>query len=129
MQRYSKAYLAKYPEKQGQDLATTRKACERYKTNPVSVFNFLEGTRFTPEKHDEQNSPFEYLLKPKAGGIAFVLDAMGEQLQGLVNVTLHYPGGRPNFGTYSADKSSTLSCASKSLQFLSSLLDKATIRI
>ncbi len=95
MQRYSKAYLAKYPEKQGQDLATTRKACERYKTNPVSVFNFLEGTRFTPEKHDEQNSPFEYLLKPKAGGIAFVLDAMGEQLQGLVNVTLHYPGGRP----------------------------------
>ncbi len=95
MKRYSKAYLAKYPEKQGQDLATTRKACERYKTNPVSVFNFLEGTRFTPEKHDEQNSPFQYLLKPKAGGIAFVLDAMGEQLHGLVNVTLFYPEGRP----------------------------------
>ena len=95
MKRYSKAYLAKYPEKQGQDLATTRKACERYKTNPVSVFNFLEGTRFTPEKQAQQNSPFEHLLKPKAGGIAFVLDAMGEQLQGLVNVTLYYPQGRP----------------------------------
>lgn len=95
MKRYSKAYLEKHPEKQGQDLATTRKACERYKTNPVSVFNFLEGTRFTPEKHDQQNSPFTHLLKPKAGGIAFVLDAMGEQLHGLVNVTLHYPEGRP----------------------------------
>ncbi len=95
MQRYSKAYLAKHPEKQGQDLATTRKACERYKTNPVSVFNFLEGTRFTPEKHQQQNSPFQHLLKPKAGGIAFVLDAMGEQLHGLVNVTIYYPGGRP----------------------------------
>lgn len=95
MKRYSKAYLAKHPEKQGQDLATTRKACERYKTNPVSVFNFLEGTRFTPEKHDQQNSPFQHLLKPKAGGIAFVLDAMGEQLHGLVNVTIYYPGGRP----------------------------------
>ena len=95
MKRYSKAYLAKHPEKQGQDLATTRKACERYKTNPVSVFNFLEGTRFTPEKHAQQNSPFQHLLKPKAGGIAFVLDAMGEQLHGLVNVTIHYPGGRP----------------------------------
>ena len=94
MQRYSKAYLAKHPEKQGQDLATTRKACERYKTNPVSVFNFLEGTRFTPEKHQQQNSPFQHLLKPKAGGIAFVLDAMGEQLHGLVNVTIYYPGGR-----------------------------------
>lgn len=95
MKRYSKAYLAKHPEKQGQDLATTRKACERYKTNPVSVFNFLEGTRFTDEKHTAQNSPFQHLLKPKAGGIAFVLDAMGEQLHSLVNVTLYYPEGRP----------------------------------
>ena len=95
MKRYSKAYLAKHPEKQGEDLATTRKACARYKTNPVSVFNFLEGTRFTQTKHDEQQSPYRYLLKPKAGGIAFVLDAMGEQLKSLVNVTLHYPQGKP----------------------------------
>lgn len=97
MKRYSKAYLEKYPEKQGQDLATTRKACERYKTTPVSIFNFLEGTRFTPAKHAQQDSPFEHLLRPKAGGIAFVLDAMGEQLHGMVNVTIHYPGGRPSF--------------------------------
>ncbi len=97
MKRYSKEFLAKYPEKRGQDLATTRKACERYKTNPVSVFNFLEGTRFTPSKHEQQNSPFQHLLKPKAGGIAFVLDAMGEQLDALVNVTIHYPQGRPTF--------------------------------
>ncbi len=97
MKRYSKEYLAKYPEKRGQDLATTRKACARYKSNPVSVFNFLEGTRLTPQKHAQQNSPFQYLLKPKAGGIAFVLDAMGEQLDALVNVTIHYPGGNPGF--------------------------------
>ena len=97
MKRYSKEYLAKYPEKRGQDLATTRKACARYKSNPVSVFNFLEGTRLTPQKHAQQQSPFQYLLKPKAGGIAFVLDAMGEQLDALVNVTIHYPGGNPGF--------------------------------
>ncbi|MDP2228758.1 MAG: acyltransferase [Moraxellaceae bacterium] len=95
MKRYTKEYLAKHPEKKGQDLVTTRKACERYKTNPVSVFNFLEGTRYTPEKHAQQKSPFRHLLKPKAGGIAFVLDAMGEQLKSLVNVTVHYPEGRP----------------------------------
>jgi len=95
MKRYTKEFLAKHPEMKGQDLATTRKACERFKTNPVSVFNFLEGTRFTPEKHAQQKSPFTYLLKPKAGGIAFVLDAMGEQLKSLVNVTVHYPEGRP----------------------------------
>ena len=78
-------------------MLTTRKACERFRANPVSVFNFLEGTRFTAQKHEQQDSPFRYLLKPKAGGIAFVLDAMGEQLKSLVNVTIHYPGGRPGF--------------------------------
>jgi 1-acyl-sn-glycerol-3-phosphate acyltransferase len=97
MKRYSKEYLRKNPHKQGQDLATTRKACERYKTNPVSVFNFLEGTRFTPAKHDQQQSPYRHLLKPKAGGIAFVLDAMGEQLESMIDVTIHYPDGRPSF--------------------------------
>ncbi len=97
MNRHSKAFLEKHPEMKGQDLATTRKACERYKTNPVCVFNFLEGTRFTPEKHAAQQSPFRNLLKPKAGGTAFVLDAMGEQLHSIVNVTIHYPDGRPTF--------------------------------
>ena len=97
MKRYSKEYLRRNPHKQGQDLATTRKACERYKTNPVSVFNFLEGTRFTPAKHDQQQSPYRHLLKPKAGGIAFVLDATGEQLESMIDVTIHYPDGRPSF--------------------------------
>lgn len=95
MKRYSRQYLEKHPEKRGQDLLTTRKACERYKTNPVAVFNFLEGTRFTPHKHDQQQSPYRHLLNPRAGGIAYVLDAMGEQLQQLVNVTLLYPQGIP----------------------------------
>ena len=97
MKRYSKAYLAKHPEKAGQDLATTRKACEKFKTTPVAVFNFLEGTRLTPAKHAEQQSPFSYLLKPKSGGIAFVLDAMGNQLRSLLDITIHYPGGNPSF--------------------------------
>lgn len=97
MKRFSKEYLAKHPEKRGQDMLTTRKACERFKTNPVSVFNFLEGTRFTKAKHEQQDSPFRYLLKPKAGGIAFVLDAMGSQLSSMINVTIHYPAGVPTF--------------------------------
>jgi 1-acyl-sn-glycerol-3-phosphate acyltransferase len=97
MKRFSKEYLAKYPEKRGEDLATTRRACARYKSNPVAVFNFIEGTRLNPAKHAQQQSPFKHLLKPKAGGIAFVLDAMGEQLHSIVNVTIHYPKGNPGF--------------------------------
>ena len=60
--------------------------------------NYLEGTRFTPVKHAEQASPYRYLLKPKAGGVAFVLAAMGEQLDAVLDVTVVYPGARiPGF--------------------------------
>ena len=90
MKRYSKEFLEKHPEMKGKDLETTRKACEKFKELPVSVMNFLEGTRFTQAKHDAQNSPYQNLLKPKSGGIAFVLSAMGGQLRSMLDVTIVY---------------------------------------
>ncbi|MCP4419071.1 MAG: acyltransferase [Chloroflexi bacterium] len=97
MKRYSKQQLARRPDLRGKDLETTRKACEKFKTTPVSVMNFMEGTRFTEAKHSKQSSPYQHLLKPKAGGIAFVLGAMGEQIETLLNVTIMYPLGVPTF--------------------------------
>jgi len=97
MKRYSQSFLKKNPHLRGKDLETTRKACAKFKHKPVSVMSFIEGTRFTQIKHDKQKSPFEHLLKPKAGGIAFVLDAMGEHLTTLVDVTIYYPDGIPTF--------------------------------
>ena len=96
MKRYSKQHLARHPELRGKDLETTRKACERFKTTPVSVMNFLEGTRLTPRKHHNQASPYQHLLKPKAGGIGFVLGAMGEQINTMLDVTIIYPQGIPD---------------------------------
>lgn len=97
MKRYSQSFLRKNPHLKGKDLETTRKACAKFKHKPVSVMSFIEGTRYTQEKHDKQNSPFKHLLKPKAGGIAFVLDAMGEHLNTIVDVTIYYPDGIPTF--------------------------------
>lgn len=97
MKRYSKSYLAKHPHLKGKDLETTKQACEKFKYKPVSVMNFIEGTRFTPEKHQRQNSPFEGLLKPKSGGIGFVLTVMGEHLHKVVDVTIYYPKKIPTF--------------------------------
>ncbi len=34
-----------------------------------------------------------YLLRPKAGGLAFVLDAMGDALHAILDVTIVYPEG------------------------------------
>jgi 1-acyl-sn-glycerol-3-phosphate acyltransferase len=100
MKRYSQAFLKKNPHLRGKDMETTKKACAKFKHKPVSVMNFIEGTRFTDKKHDKQDSPYQHLLKPKSGGISFVLDAMGEHLTKIVDVTIYYPDGIPNFADF-----------------------------
>lgn len=95
MKRYSSEFLEKHPELRGKDLETTRRMCERFREQPVSVVNFLEGTRFTPKKHADQRAPYTNLLRPKAGGVAFILSAMGDTLQHMLDVTIAYTGGRP----------------------------------
>ena len=98
MKRYSKAYLARHPEMAGQDLEITKRACARFKDLNVTVVNYLEGTRFTAAKQAQQGSPYQHLLKPKAGGVAFTLATLGPQLDALLDVTLVYPGQRaPDF--------------------------------
>ncbi|MBE0506168.1 MAG: acyltransferase [Marinospirillum sp.] len=95
MRRYSKKQLEQNPSLRGKDLEITRKACDRLQGRPVSLVNYLEGTRFTPAKHQQQQSPYHYLLKPRSGGVAFTLSAMGDQLTQLLDVTLVYPGEKP----------------------------------
>ena len=97
MKRYSKEYLKKNPHMRGKDLEITKKACERFSRMPIAVMNFVEGTRFTPAKHKAQGSPFTHLLKPRAGGISFVLSAMGQNLSHIVNTAIIYPGGVQTF--------------------------------
>ncbi len=91
MRRYNKSYLKKHPEKRGKDFETTRKACEKFKTIPISIMNFVEGTRFTEQKKRAQNSPYQHLLKPKSGGIGYVLTLMGGEIHHLLDVTICYP--------------------------------------
>ncbi|MBW1892948.1 MAG: acyltransferase [Deltaproteobacteria bacterium] len=97
MKRYSQEFLKKNPHLKGKDIEITRKACEKFKANPISVMNFVEGTRFTDAKHKKQQSPHSHLLKPKAGGVAFVFGAMGDYLDSILNVTIAYPQGIPTF--------------------------------
>lgn len=100
MRRHSEEFLKIHPEMRGKDQATTRKACEKFALIPTSVMNFLEGTRFTPAKHQRQKSPYKHLLKPKAGGIALALNAMGDKFQAILDVTIVYPDGAPKFGQF-----------------------------
>ncbi|NUU65997.1 acyltransferase [Enterobacteriaceae bacterium BIT-l23] len=91
MKRYSRSYLIRHPEKRGQDVETTRRSCEKFRHHPTTIVNFVEGSRFTPDKHRQLRSPFRNLLPPKAAGIAMALNVLGKQFDKLLNVTLCYP--------------------------------------
>lgn len=90
MKRVSKAQLAKNPALKGLDVARTKHSCRNFRSHPTTIINFVEGTRFTKAKHQTQQSPFKYLLKPKAGGVAFALEVLGEQFDAILNTTLVY---------------------------------------
>jgi 1-acyl-sn-glycerol-3-phosphate acyltransferase len=104
MKRYSREFLERHPELKGKDMETTRKACEKFRHTPVSVINFLEGTRLTPAKQAAQASPYRHLLKPKAGGLAFVLSALGNQMHSLLDATIIYPDGTPTMWEFVCGK-------------------------
>jgi 1-acyl-sn-glycerol-3-phosphate acyltransferase len=95
MKRHSATYLQKHPEARGEDLDATRKACERFALQPTSVMNFVEGTRYTKAKHKATKSPYRHLLRPRPGGVAFVLSAMGGMLHSVLDVTIAYSEPSP----------------------------------
>jgi 1-acyl-sn-glycerol-3-phosphate acyltransferase len=100
MKRHSRQALRKNPNLRNDDRDSARKACAKFAKVPTSVMNFVEGTRFTAEKHATQASPYQHLLKPKAGAMAMALNAMGAQFHSLVDATIAYPDGIPTFWQY-----------------------------
>lgn len=91
MKRYSRDYLIKNPHKKGSDVKATQKAIQSFKQLPGTLMSFVEGTRYTPQKKLQQQSPYQHLLKPKAGGIGMVLGAMHQQIKQILDVTIIYP--------------------------------------
>ena len=72
-------------------------ACGVFRNHPTAVLSFLEGTRFTAVKRDARHSRFQHLLNPKIGGLSTVLGGLANELDTLVDVTIHYPGDPPGF--------------------------------
>ena len=91
MRRYSRGYLVRHPERRGKDVETTRRSCEKFRSHPTTIVNFVEGSRFTEDKQRQTRSPYRNLLPPKAAGIAMALNVLGAQFDKLLNVTLCYP--------------------------------------
>ena len=98
MHRLTKSQLKRKPELRGRDLEVTRRACQKYRDIPVTIVNYMEGTRATPEKRLARGSPYKHLLRPKTDSVEFILNAMGDLLDGIIDLTTAYPPGvAPNF--------------------------------
>lgn len=91
MKRHSKEAIAKNPSLKGKDIIEAKRACELLKNKPFTLLNYLEGTRFSPAKHAKQNSPYQHLLKPRAGGLALAISSLGDEIDGILDMTVVYP--------------------------------------
>ena len=91
--RHSREALKKNPELRYKDYESTIKSCKRFHRTPTTIFSYAEGTRHTSEKHIEQNSPYQNLLKPKVGGIATALSAV-PQINKLLDFTIVYESSK-----------------------------------
>jgi 1-acyl-sn-glycerol-3-phosphate acyltransferase len=120
--RHSSEYLEKHPEQKGKDFEATRRACEKFATIPTSVMNFLEGTRFTKEKHARQKSEYQFLLRPKSGGLALALNVLGDKFNSLLDITIVYPDGTPTFGEFLCGKVKRIIVRMKTIEIPQHLL-------
>ena len=123
MRRYTPEHLERHPEKRGTDLETTRRLCRRYRRVPMAILNFVEGTRFSREKHAEQESPYRHLLRPRIGGISFVLASLGDQLDAIFDVTLAYPKGDVTMWEFVTDRVPRVIVRARRLDVTPELID------
>ncbi len=97
MRRLTKEQIVKNPELKHRDKEETIRRMQKFKNVPVGIMVFLEGTRFTQAKHDQQHSPYQYLLKPRAAGAAYALGVLSDKLTHAIDATIVYPHGVPTF--------------------------------
>jgi 1-acyl-sn-glycerol-3-phosphate acyltransferase len=91
--RHSKKEIEKNPSLRTRDYENTIKSCKRFLRCPSTIFSYAEGTRFTKEKHRNQQSPYNNLLTPKIGGMATALSAM-PAINTLVDYSLVYESSK-----------------------------------
>lgn len=100
MRRYSKTQLKRNPALRNKDIETTRESCRKFKQEPTTIMNFLEGTRFTPQKQQDRSSPYQHLLRPKGGGLAFVVNELKGYIHEVIDVTIVYSHADPTFWNF-----------------------------
>ena len=123
LKRYSKEQIDKNPRLRGKDLEQMVKAFKRLETKPGTIFSFAEGTRFTELKHEDQKSPFNNLLRPKAGGIGIALSTM-PFITTLLDISISYKTKNKSFWDFLCGSMSDVSIKVRVIEIPKHLLNK-----
>ncbi|CAM3580262.1 1-acyl-sn-glycerol-3-phosphate acyltransferase [Halomonas sp. FME1] len=115
MRRFSREQIAKNPKLAVIDRAATERMCQQARNTPIAIFNFVEGTRFSVAKREAQQSAYRHLLRPKAGGVAQVLSLLGNQLDGILDVTISYTNSSPTFWGFLCGKEAPIALYARQL--------------
>lgn len=84
----------------GENLRAAKRACEPLRHMNSTIVNFPEGAIYSAERHARRAGEYRHLLRPRAGGTALVLGALGDRLDSIIDVTLHFPGGPPGLDRF-----------------------------
>nr|WP_297457234.1 acyltransferase [uncultured Halomonas sp.] len=116
MRRYTRERLQRNPNLALRDREATQRLCQRAQQMPMAIYNFVEGTRFSPAKRDAQHSPYRHLLRPKAGGTAQVVSLLGRRLNGILDITLAYARDCPDFWDFLCGREGPVSLHARCLE-------------
>ncbi|MFK8019110.1 MAG: acetyltransferase [Pseudomonadales bacterium] len=96
-------------DKHRRDIQAIATACDTVKKHPTALMNFVEGTRFTPAKQQATNSPYMHLLRPRSKGLSAMLNALENDVEGIIDITLRYPSA-PTFWQCMSGKHQRINC-------------------
>ncbi|MDN3555171.1 acetyltransferase [Halomonas maura] len=108
LRRMTREQRERHPHLARRDREATERMCRQARERPIAIYNFVEGTRFTPAKHAARRSPYRHLLPPRAGGIAQVLGLLGDRLGGILDVTISYDNPDPRFWDFLCGRERTI---------------------
>ena len=74
------------------DLNAVSQAAKQGVAARHALLIFAEGTRFTPKKRSDQDSPFDHLLRPRVGGFAAACQIFPEGTP-IIDLSIYYDRG------------------------------------
>lgn len=116
MKRFTKSQIKKKPQLKGKDVEATRKACEKFKEIPISMVNYVEGTRYSEEKSLNQGQQYQHLLRPRAGGAGYVMSLLGAQISKVLDITIHYPDSAGTYWEFATGKMKNINIHIQSIE-------------